>query len=133
MRPVRRADNLTTFMCRLSRNLGASASWNPKGLSGPVMGLLFFFFLWFLYSLPPQSKGTKSANRVSFLSHPISRSFSEITDFMARKSRWLLDIRPYAVLLLTLKPQPINGMKGKGAPVRTTKVYGDQAQNSTHS
>jgi hypothetical protein len=37
---VRRADNLTTFMCRLSRNLGASTSWNPKGLSRPVMGLL---------------------------------------------------------------------------------------------
>jgi hypothetical protein len=30
---VRRADNLTTFMCRLSRNLGASTSWNPHGLS----------------------------------------------------------------------------------------------------
>jgi hypothetical protein len=35
---VRRADNLTTFMCQLSRNLGASTSWNPKGLSRPVMG-----------------------------------------------------------------------------------------------
>jgi hypothetical protein len=38
---VRRADNLTTFMCRLSRNLAASTSWNPKGLSRPVMGLLY--------------------------------------------------------------------------------------------
>jgi hypothetical protein len=38
------ADNPTTFMCRLSRNLGASTSWNPKGLSRPVMGLLYFFF-----------------------------------------------------------------------------------------
>jgi hypothetical protein len=38
---VRRADNLTTFMCRLTRNLGASTSWNPKGLSRPVMGLLY--------------------------------------------------------------------------------------------
>ena len=28
---VRRVDNLTTFMCRLSWNLGASASWNPSG------------------------------------------------------------------------------------------------------
>jgi hypothetical protein len=27
-----KADNLTIFMCRLSRNLGASNSWNPKGL-----------------------------------------------------------------------------------------------------
>jgi hypothetical protein len=40
---VRRADNLTTFMCRLSRNLGASTSWNPKGLSRSVMGLLYHF------------------------------------------------------------------------------------------
>ena len=28
-RAVRRTDKLTTFMCRLSRNLGASTSWNP--------------------------------------------------------------------------------------------------------
>jgi hypothetical protein len=28
-------------MCRLSRNLRASTSWNPKGLSKRVMGLLF--------------------------------------------------------------------------------------------
>jgi len=38
--PVRSADNLTTFMCRLSWNLGASTSWNPQGLPRPVMGLL---------------------------------------------------------------------------------------------
>jgi len=42
-RPVRRADKLTTFMCRLSWNLGASTSWNPQGLSRPVMGLLYFY------------------------------------------------------------------------------------------
>ena len=29
---MRRADNLTTFMCRLSWNLGASNSWSPLGL-----------------------------------------------------------------------------------------------------
>jgi hypothetical protein len=40
-RPVRRADNLTTFMCRLSWNLGASNSWNPQGLSRPLMGLYY--------------------------------------------------------------------------------------------
>jgi len=40
-RPARRADNPTTWMCRLSRNLGASTSWNPQGLSRPVMGLLY--------------------------------------------------------------------------------------------
>jgi hypothetical protein len=37
---VRRADKITNFMCRLSRNLGASTPLNPKGLSRPVMGLL---------------------------------------------------------------------------------------------
>jgi len=40
--PVQRADNLTTFMCRLSWNLGASTFWNPQGLSGSVEGLLYF-------------------------------------------------------------------------------------------
>ena len=29
-------------MCRMSWNLEASASWNPQGLSRPVMGLLLF-------------------------------------------------------------------------------------------
>jgi len=38
---VRRADNLTTFMCRLSWNLAASTSWNPQGLSRPVMGYFY--------------------------------------------------------------------------------------------
>jgi len=39
--PVRRADKFTTFMCRLSWNLEASTSWNPQGLSSPVMELLY--------------------------------------------------------------------------------------------
>ena len=47
---MRRADNLTTFMCRLSWNLGASTSWNPQCLSKPVMGLLYLlsFYLGFV-------------------------------------------------------------------------------------
>jgi len=32
-RSVRRADNLTTFMCWLSWNLGALNSWNPHGFT----------------------------------------------------------------------------------------------------
>jgi hypothetical protein len=39
-RPVFRADNLTTFMCRLSRN--SRASRNPKSLSRPVVGKLLW-------------------------------------------------------------------------------------------
>ena len=42
-RPVRTADNRTTFMCRLSWNLGTSTSWYPQGLSRPVMGLVYFY------------------------------------------------------------------------------------------
>jgi hypothetical protein len=33
-------------MCRLSINLWASTSWNPKGLSRPVMGLLYLIMQW---------------------------------------------------------------------------------------
>ena len=46
---VPRADNLTIFMCGLSWNLWASTSWNPLGLSRPVMGLLYLYL--FLSSL----------------------------------------------------------------------------------
>jgi hypothetical protein len=35
---VRKVDNLTTPMCRMSGNLGDSTSWNPKGLFRPVQG-----------------------------------------------------------------------------------------------
>ena len=45
-RLVRRADTLTTFMCRLSWNLGASNFWNPQGMSRPVMGLLYLLTVW---------------------------------------------------------------------------------------
>ena len=38
--PVRRADDLTTFMCRLSSNVGASTFWKPQGLPRPIQGLL---------------------------------------------------------------------------------------------
>jgi len=46
---MRRADNLTTFMCRMSWNLGASTSWKPQGLSRPVMGLFYLFTLPFTH------------------------------------------------------------------------------------
>jgi len=40
-RPMRRADNLTNFVCRFSWNLGASPSWNHQGLFRPLQGLLY--------------------------------------------------------------------------------------------
>ena len=48
---MRRADNFTTFMCRLSWNLGASNSWNPQGLSKPVMGLLHLLLVGVVYRI----------------------------------------------------------------------------------
>jgi len=36
--PVRRADKLVTFLCRLSRNLGASTPWNPLALKQTCTG-----------------------------------------------------------------------------------------------
>jgi len=45
---VHRADNLTPFMCQLSSILEASTSWNPQGLSRPVMGLLYLHLYLFI-------------------------------------------------------------------------------------
>jgi hypothetical protein len=44
-------------MCRLSWNLGASTSWNPQGLSRPVMGFALTF-LPFKYTLCMPYKNT---------------------------------------------------------------------------
>jgi len=43
MRLLHKADNRMTFMCRLSRNLGASTSWNPQCLVIPVTGINLSF------------------------------------------------------------------------------------------
>jgi hypothetical protein len=40
---VRMADNIANFMSPFFLNLGASNSWNPQGLSRPVMGLLYLY------------------------------------------------------------------------------------------
>jgi len=40
---MREADNLTTFMCRMSWNLGAWTSWSPLGHTGPVTGHLYLY------------------------------------------------------------------------------------------
>ena len=41
--PMHRADNLTTFMCRLSWYLQVSNSWNPQVLSRPVQASLYMY------------------------------------------------------------------------------------------
>jgi len=40
---MRKAENLTSFVRRLSWNLGVSTTWNPQDLSRLLRGLLCFF------------------------------------------------------------------------------------------
>jgi len=44
-RSGRRADKLATFICRLSRKMGALNSWNSKGCNRPVQGWFLPFYL----------------------------------------------------------------------------------------
>jgi hypothetical protein len=48
-RPLRRTDNLTTYICRLYLNPGATTFSNPQGISRPVQGIALF--LWYCYSI----------------------------------------------------------------------------------
>ena len=50
---MHRADNRTTFMCRMSINLEVSVSWNHQDLSRPAHRLLSLYLYWakFLYNL----------------------------------------------------------------------------------
>ena len=52
-----KADNLTTFICRLFWKIGASTSWNPQDLFRPVMGLLYIYLLYFCQSLRSLKEG----------------------------------------------------------------------------
>ena len=45
MRPVRKANNLTSFMCILSWNLGALTFWNPQDLYRYCFTFTFTFTL----------------------------------------------------------------------------------------
>jgi hypothetical protein len=64
-RPVRRADNLTTFMCRLSINSGASTTWNLKGLSRPLVGKLYLLRTILATTIPSESAQYKTAIMVA--------------------------------------------------------------------
>ena len=44
-------DNLTTILCRLSRNLGTLTFWNPLGHCRPVTGLIYLHFTAFKFVL----------------------------------------------------------------------------------
>ena len=84
---MRRADNLTTFMCRMSWNLRPSTSWNPKGLSRPVMV--------YLYLLPSTLEQINKQNRSN------NTVFNNLQLFLIRwcfKIQWQLYIPPALTL-----------------------------------
>ena len=55
-----RADNFTTFMCRLSRNMGTSTSWNPLGLQWACRRIILSFT-----AVLPQVSNRVGCDRVS--------------------------------------------------------------------
>jgi hypothetical protein len=56
--PVCRTDNHTNFLCRLPRNLRASASWNTLSAIGLHMGLLFACFTsYYIWQLTDTESG----------------------------------------------------------------------------
>jgi hypothetical protein len=63
-----KVDNLTTFMCWMSCNLGASTLRNPQGLSRPAVGLLY------LQLFTRCEKSVAWVVRVKFLLHHLSNS-----------------------------------------------------------
>ena len=81
-----RANNVSTFTCRLSRNSGNSASWSPEDLSRPVQELLYIHFLNsikprgnYKYNMLQRSENLNSVHRqylrVSYDSHDNYRLF----------------------------------------------------------
>ena len=85
-RPVRRADNLTTFMCRLSWNLGTSTSWNPQGLFRPLLGLVY------LFTERSIERSVLASSREFFLQYLSSRWKRQVTlistDFRSTVPQW---------------------------------------------
>ena len=87
---MRRTDNLTTFMCQLSWNMGDSKSWNPLGLSRPVMGLHFNY----IYGGYFYEAGSHLAGQEVFLYPMIYRSTTWLVTLLRRFSS-----PPFFVLL----------------------------------
>ena len=79
----------------LSRNLGTLTSWNPLGLSRPVMGMLY------LFNPPPQKKGhmVPEPKQSTIQCTPEFFPGNKDTKF---KNEWRYTyIHPYAVITCT--------------------------------
>jgi len=78
-------------MCRLSWNLGTSTSWNPQGLSRPVMGLLYFYLLscmnWIVWH-------TRTVNCLTLMWHSVvESSWNVMAHGDAREGKWRVNWR----------------------------------------
>ena len=62
-------DNRTTFMCRLTFNLGATTSWNPQDLSRPVMGLLYLYVWTQIISIQGDSFTEENMTCIDVVNH----------------------------------------------------------------
>jgi hypothetical protein len=92
---VPRADNLTTFICRLSWNSGASTSWNPQGCTGTALHPLhvmmptrIIFYLLFSYSKFCGKLPTISIAAAEVYFQNFVLLYSYYTQY--RKSSWIL-------------------------------------------
>ena len=87
------ADNLTTFMCWLYWNMGASTSWNPQGRCRPVQGLvyLYLYLSIFISSLTLCSTSflTRSVQLTSILlQHNTFQNFPDFSDVLSEVSNF---------------------------------------------
>jgi len=80
-------------MCRLSWSMGASTSWNPQGLSRPVMGLLYLFF--FLTSASHIMSRIHLSH--AFRSHILKISLNNIFISTLRFSKSLPQVQSYKI------------------------------------
>jgi len=86
---VRRADNFTTIICRLSWNQRASDSWKPQGLSRPVLELLCFAMFCFLITMSnqrPKGQLQKKNNTKTVITNCI---FMRMVTRVTETCRWL--------------------------------------------
>jgi len=86
-------------MCRLSWNLGSSTSWNPQGLSRPVMGLLYLYLI-LSVSVALDIQGANRKRRVilSSVACLAVKCFFHIISYTARFSRKLFFFNGMCVL-----------------------------------
>ena len=107
MRPVRKTDNLNTFMCRLSFNLGTSTSCNPLGLSRPVMGLLYLYLYTTISRLrvAPLSASTSMGSVDSFHRNKTVVTWSHSTIASVKNAWSYTSISSHAFMSWHLKTQ----------------------------